>query len=155
MFKKSSLLVAISFAIAASSFAVHSSASASGTQQHSATAVSGYDLVSFFGSNSSPQIGSAQFSVVHQGKQYRFVSQANADAFEANPSAFLPQFAGHCAWAAAEGYIAPGDPKFATVVNGKLYLNYNADVQATWSKDIPGFIAKAERNWPGIAPASN
>jgi hypothetical protein len=35
-------------------------------------------------------------------------------------------------------------------VNGKLYLNYDASVQATWEKDIPGFIAKADRNWPAV-----
>ena len=36
------------------------------------------------------------------------------------------------------------------VVDGKLYLNYDATVQKRWEKDIPGFIKKAEANWPKV-----
>ncbi len=36
------------------------------------------------------------------------------------------------------------------IVDGKLYLNFNSDIQATWEKDIPGSIAKAEKNWPAL-----
>ena len=43
------------------------------------------------------------------------------------------------------------DPNAFTVVDGKLYLNYNADVQKRWTKDVPGFISKADKNWPEIA----
>lgn len=125
-------------------------ASASGTQS-AAVAVRGYDLVSFFAKGSAPAVGNPRFAVVHGGKRYHFVSQANADAFKANPLAFLPRYGGHCAWAASEGYIAPGDPRYATVVKGKLYFNYNADVLATWAKDIPGHITKADRNWPKLS----
>ncbi|MBA4747579.1 MAG: YHS domain-containing protein [Sphingopyxis sp.] len=125
-------------------------ASASGTQS-AAVAVRGYDLVSFFEKGFAPVVGNARFAVVHGGKRYHFASQANADAFKANPAAYLPLYGGHCAWAASEGYIAPGDPRYATVVNGKLYFNYNADVLATWKKDVPGHIAKADRNWPKLA----
>jgi len=35
-------------------------------------------------------------------------------------------------------------------VDGKLYLNFNRAVQEKWFKDIPGFIKKADKNWPGI-----
>ncbi len=36
------------------------------------------------------------------------------------------------------------------IVDGKLYLNYNADIQKKWLKDIPGFIRKADKNWPDV-----
>ena len=36
------------------------------------------------------------------------------------------------------------------IVGGKLYLNYDQSVQAKWEKDIPGFISKGDRNWPGV-----
>ncbi len=116
-----------------------------------AAALGGTDLVSYFAAGKQPVAGKAQFAVTHDGKIYHFASQANADAFKKTPLAFLPQYAGKCAWAAAQGYIAPGDPKYASVVGGKLYFNYNASVKADWSKDIPGFIIKADKNWPGIA----
>lgn len=147
---KPSMILAAAAAAFAIAGPVVSTASASGTQSEAA-AVGGYDLVSFFGTGAVPAVGEARYSVVHAGERYHFVSQANADAFKSNPSAFLPRYGGHCAWAAAEGYIAPGDPKYATVVNGKLYFNYNADVLATWSKDMAGYIAKADRNWPKLA----
>jgi hypothetical protein len=72
------------------------------------------------------------------------------NAFKANPSAFAPQYGGYCAWAVSQNYTASGDPNFWKIVNGKLYLNYDKSVQATWEKDIPGYIAKADRNWPGV-----
>ena len=31
-----------------------------------------------------------------------------------------------------------------------LYLNYNKSIQEKWAKDIPGLVAKADKNWPGI-----
>ena len=34
------------------------------------------------------------------------------------------------------------EPAAFRVVNGKLYLNYNADVRKEWSKDIPGMLSK-------------
>ena len=36
------------------------------------------------------------------------------------------------------------------IVDDKLYLNYDARVQAQWAEDIPGNIAKADENWPGV-----
>jgi hypothetical protein len=35
-------------------------------------------------------------------------------------------------------------------VDGKLYLNLDADIQNKWLKDIPGYIKKADANWPKI-----
>ena len=50
----------------------------------------------------------------------------------------------------SQGYTAKGDPQQWTVVDGKLYLNYNASVRRTWRRDIPGNIAKANANWPRV-----
>ena len=36
------------------------------------------------------------------------------------------------------------------IVDGKLYLNYNREIQEKWMQDIPAFIEKANRNWPGV-----
>jgi hypothetical protein len=36
------------------------------------------------------------------------------------------------------------------IVDGKLYLNYNRKIQKKWLKDIPGFIEKADKNWPEV-----
>ena len=37
------------------------------------------------------------------------------------------------------------------VVNDKLYLNYNLDVQKQWRADIPGMVTRADKNWPEVS----
>ena len=114
----------------------------------SGNAVGGYDAVSFF--EGQPVKGSSEFQTKYNGANWRFSSQENLDRFKANPAAYAPQYGGYCAWAVSQGYTAKGDPKYARIVAGKLYLNFNADVQARWEKDIPGFISKADANWPSV-----
>lgn len=110
-------------------------------------AVSGYDTVSYFQGSGKPVKGSARYKVEYDGAEWHFSSQANADKFKADPAAYAPQYGGHCAWAMARGSLAPGDATLYRIVDGKLYLNFNRDVQAMWVKDIAGFIAKANIAW--------
>ena len=112
-------------------------------------AVSGYDPVAYF-TEGKPVEGTRDFEVEWNGATWRFASQANLDTFKANPDAYAPQFGGYCAWAVSQGYTASTVPEAWRIVNGKLYLNYSKNVQATWEQDIPGNIAKANRNWPKV-----
>lgn len=111
-------------------------------------AVSGYDAVSYFTGDGAPVRGSSAHEVQFGGATYRFASADNAATFAANPAAYAPQYGGHCSWAAARGYLAPGDPTQYAVVDGRLFLNFNAEVKAMWDADRAGFIAAADRNWP-------
>jgi YHS domain-containing protein len=113
-------------------------------------AVGGYDTVSYFRGQGAPAKGSAQFKVSWKGAEWRFANAANAAAFKANPAAFAPQYGGHCSWAIAQGYLAPGDPTAYDIVGGKLYLNYDQGIRAKWRKDMSGFIAKSGPNWAKI-----
>lgn len=112
-------------------------------------AVGGHDPVAYF-SEGRPVKGERQFTLKHLGAEWRFASAANRDAFAAAPEKYAPQYGGYCAWAVSQGYTASGDPQFWKIVGGKLYLNYDADVQKKWEADIPGFIAKADRQWPAV-----
>jgi YHS domain-containing protein len=111
-------------------------------------AADGYDVTSFF--TGTPVRGTAEFTAVHNGATYRFANAANKARFVANPTAYEPQYGGYCAWALAQGRTAPGRPQFWRVVNNKLYFNYDAGIQQRWSRDIPGFIASANANWPSV-----
>jgi YHS domain-containing protein len=113
-------------------------------------AASGYDVTSYFAGTGVPVKGNKTFTATANGATYYFASAANAARFKANPVAFTPQYGGHCAWAIASGNLAPGNPLNYKVVGGKLYLNYNKDVQTSWLKDISGFISKADGQWPKI-----
>ncbi|MBO9711685.1 YHS domain-containing (seleno)protein [Sphingomonas sp.] len=115
----------------------------------SKVAVGGYDPVAYF-RQGKPVKGNARFAFSWQGAEYRFASAANRDDFRADPGHYAPRYGGYCAWAVAHGYTAPGDPKAWTIVKDRLYLNYDADVRRQWSKDIPRYIADANRNWPGV-----
>jgi len=112
-------------------------------------AVGGYDPVAYFASGK-PVEGKKAFEYKYNNATWRFASAENLAAFKASPDKYAPQYGGYCAWAASQGKTAPGDPKLWKVVNGKLYLNYNTDVQKKWEADIPGLIAKGDANWPAI-----
>lgn len=113
------------------------------------TAVGGYDPVAYF-TEGRPVAGSRQFTYRWKGATWRFANTANRDAFAASPAKYAPQYGGYCAWAVSEGYTAKGDPNVWKIVSGRLYLNYSPGVQRQWSADIPGNIARADKNWPGV-----
>lgn len=112
-------------------------------------AVSGYDPVAYF-TEGRPVKGDARFTTTHEGAQWRFASAENRDRFIAAPQRYAPQYGGYCAWAASEGYTASADPLRWKVVDDKLYLNYDTEVQKKWELDVAGNIRKADRNWPGL-----
>lgn len=112
-------------------------------------AVGGYDPVGYF-TEGRPVRGAAAHRIMHEGFEFRFASAQNLAAFRANPARYLPQYGGYCAWAVAQGYTAAGNPRNWRIVDGKLYLNYNDDIQNRWERDIPGFIRNAESNWPAV-----
>ena len=119
------------------------------TEFRSKLALDGYDPVAYF-KTATPTKGKAEHAVTWNGATWHFASAENKSAFEAKPQAFAPQFGGYCAWAVSQGYTAKGDPSAWRIVDGKLYLNYNASVQKTWEKDAPGHIAKGNQNWPVV-----
>jgi hypothetical protein len=112
-------------------------------------AAHGHDVVAYFIAGA-PTPGSDKFAVAHDGATYRFASQANLDAFKANPSRYEPVFGGFCAYGVALGKKFDGDPRYWKIVDGRLYLNLNADIQNEWSKDVPGNVSKANGNWTKI-----
>lgn len=112
-------------------------------------AIDGADTVAYF-TASEAVIGSAEFAHEWQGATWHFASAENRDLFAANPEQYAPQYLGYCAWAVSQGSTAPIDPEAWKIVDGKLYLNYDKRVQNRWAKDIPGNIAKADANWPGV-----
>jgi YHS domain-containing protein len=115
----------------------------------SSTAVGGYDPVAYF-TEGKPVQGRNEIAFTWKGVTWRFVNEKNLEAFKAKPEAYAPQYGGYCAWAVSQGYTAKGDPTAWSIVGGKLYLNYNADVKKTWEKDAPGNIVKANGNWPKV-----
>ena len=113
-------------------------------------AIKGFDAVAFH-KTGKPVEGSSKYELKWKDAKWRFVSAEHRDVFEAAPDQYATQYGGYCAWAVSQGTTAGVDPKNAwRIVEGKLYLNYNTDIQKKWLKDIPGNIKKADANWPDV-----
>ncbi len=115
----------------------------------SGLAVKGYDPVAYF-TDSKPVKGSPNFQHEWNGAKWQFASQAHLDAFKKEPEKYAPKYGGYCAWAVSNNYTADIDPEAWKIVDGKLYLNYNKDVQKKWEADLYNRIQSAEKNWPSL-----
>lgn len=94
--------------------------------------------------------GSARHTVVVNEVAYYFASAESASRFESEPNRYLPQYGGFCAYAVALGKKFDGDPRYADIVDGKLYLFVNEEIFAEYKKDSRNILRKAERTWPSI-----
>ena len=112
-------------------------------------AIRGYDPVAYF-TEGKPVAGKPDFTHKWKGATWYFASAANRDRFRQDPERWAPQYGGYCAYGVAQGYAVKIEVDQWSVVDGKLYLNYDRSVQRTWKRDIPGYIRKADGNWPGV-----
>ncbi len=110
----------------------------------------GYDVVSYFTAGK-PAAGSDRYTAEYGGVKWQFASAENRDTFKADPAKYAPQYGGFCSWGVSVGKLFDVDPVNGwKIVDGKLYLNFNGDINATFSKDADGFIRKANNNWPSL-----
>lgn len=112
-------------------------------------AVGGYDTVAYF-TDGMPVKGKSQFRTKWMGADWYFASKEHLEMFKANPTAYAPQYGGYCAYGVSQMAAVKGDPLLWKIVDGKLYLNINKAVVKIWNKDIPGYISKADQNWPKV-----
>jgi YHS domain-containing protein len=107
------------------------------------TAINGYDTVAYFTVGKAVK-GQDSLATDWLGAKWKFSSQAHLDLFKANPEKYAPQYGGYCAYGVSQGYLVKVDPDQFSVIDGKLFLNYDADVQAKWKKDTAGYITVAD-----------
>ena len=107
------------------------------------TAINGYDPVAYF-TVGKPVKGQDGFATDWMGAKWKFSSQANLDLFKSNPEKYAPQYGGYCAYGITQGSLVKVEPEQFTLRDGKLYLNYDADIQAKWLKDPAGYIKDAD-----------
>ncbi len=112
-------------------------------------AIAGYDPVAYF-TVGRPTPGSLAFEHLWNGATWRFAGAANRDRFEADPQAYAPAYGGYCAWAVSQNYLAPGDPRHWRIVDGRLFLNFNARAKLLWEADPASAIAPGDANWPHV-----
>lgn len=112
-------------------------------------AIDGYDPVAFF-ITAKPVKGVDSLAYTWKGSVWLFASRQDLRSFSANPEKYAPQYGGYCAYGAAQGHKASSEIDTWTVVNGKLYFNYNGHVKGLWIKDQQEMIRTADKQWPAI-----
>lgn len=112
-------------------------------------AIVGTDPVAYF-TDGKAVPGSDAFTTTWQGATWKFASAAHRDLFVADPAKYAPQYGGYCAYGVAQGGLVKIDPTQFTIRDGKLYLNYDNEVQKRWLKDPAGFIREADAKFPAL-----
>jgi hypothetical protein len=112
-------------------------------------AIKRYDVVAFF-KDAGPVAGSDSLSYQYKDAKWLFANRANLDAFKANPDMYVPQYGGYCAYGTSQGHKASTETNTWTIVDEKLYFNYNMKVKENWSKKREVLIKKADTEWPLI-----
>ena len=111
----------------------------------------GYDVVSYF-NNTKPLEGKKKFTTNYDGVKFKFSSQENLNLFNENPTKYVPQYGGYCAYAVAEKkkkmYV---DAEVYEIRDGKLYLFYSSWIGSKlgdWKEgDVKKRQQKGDKNW--------
>ena len=113
-------------------------------------AIEGYDPVAYF-TVGSPTRGEPGFALQHAGATWWFASAEHRDLFESDPEKYAPAYGGWCAYGMAEGYAAETDPVNGwTIHEGRLYLNWDAEISSAWNAERAQYLEKSEANWPEV-----
>jgi len=119
------------------------------TPWHNNLAIRGYDPVAYFTENKAVE-GDEQYEFEWKEATWRFASAANRETFQSAPEEYAPQYGGYCAYAVADNNTASIEPEQFSIVDGKLYLNYNKKIQEKWLKKQSEYINQADLNWPQL-----
>ncbi len=137
---------------------VSTTAAVSGRQfVENGLAVSGYDAVAYQ-SASGPVQGAVEFTLEWNGAIWRFLSAANRDAFQGDPSRYAPAYDGHCAYAVSEGRKSGGVLELWQIASGRLFLLCSKTAVEKWTTEFSVRLAQADQNWrtleslPAAAP---
>ena len=113
----------------------------------------GYDVVEYF--NGKALKGKQKYKSIYNKAIYKFSTQENLNRFKSNPTKYIPQYGGWCAYAMGDkGEKVSINPKTFEIRNGKLYLFYNTFFNNTldsWLEEgAERLRMKADKNWEKI-----
>lgn len=94
--------------------------------------------------------GNAKFTETFENVAYYFSSEENKEIFAKSPNKYVPQNGGFCTFGVSVGKKFDGNPKFASVNDGKLYVFLNEDIYKLFLADQTKTIAKAKQQWKNI-----
>lgn len=147
------LAVIVLIVVSSISFAQNDAKRISQYNLENKVAILGYDPIGYFTQGKAIK-GKKEISASYQGVTYKFSSVENKETFLKNPSKYEPQYGGWCAYAmGSAGEKVEINPETFKIIDGKLYLFYNAYFNNTlksWNKDEANLKVKADNNWKKI-----
>jgi YHS domain-containing protein len=115
----------------------------------SGIAIRGTDTVAYF-TQGKPVKGTDEFTTEWQGATWKFSSQEHLDLFVAAPEKYAPQYGGYCAYGVFKDNLVKIEAENWTIIDDKLYLNFNSSIQKTWEKDTLGYILAADAKFDAL-----
>jgi YHS domain-containing protein len=106
----------------------------------------GYDPVAYFTLHQAVK-GKPAIHTRFGGAIYYFASVADKVAFSKNPSKYVPQYGGFCAYHLSKGEFKDSDPTAFLVYKGKLYICSDTDGAKKFRSNIDQNIRKADDYW--------
>ena len=113
-------------------------------------ALLGYSPVSYLDLGIA-QKGVKEHKASYDGLNYYFTTNEQKKTFEENPTKYLPQYGGYCAFGVSVGAKFRADPNKFVVKGGKYFLflyDLEVDAQQLWlAGNHEKLVAKADGNW--------
>jgi len=106
----------------------------------------GYDPVAYFTQHQAVK-GNPAIQDRFGGATYYFASVADKVAFSKNPSKYVPQYGGFCAYHMSNGKLKDSDPTAFLIYKGKLYVCSGVDTAKKFHSNIDENIRKADDYW--------
>jgi len=133
------------------SISVYSQDGMANNIDNSNIALEGYSPVSYLDLELA-QLGSKEYKSEYNKVVYYFTSAEQKATFDKNPSRYLPQYGGYCAFGCYAGAKFRVDPDKFIVKDNKYYLfleNVELDAKQLWMAEDnhAGLKAKADENW--------
>jgi YHS domain-containing protein len=148
-------LIIFSFILSIATFAQDNMAN---NIDNSNIALQGFSAVSYADLGLA-QRGVKEFKTEHEGVVYYFTSNEQKASFDSNPSKYLPQYGGFCAFGIYAGAKFRVDPTKFISKDGKYYLflnNVELDAKQLWlNENEKSLITTANTNWTKLSKTHN
>jgi YHS domain-containing protein len=106
----------------------------------------GNDAVAYF-TQGKPVKGEPAIKSTYDGDVYRFASEANKRAFDADPKRYAPAYAGFCASGAPYALKANIGADVFAIHDGRLYLFGSERSKANWLMDAAQNVKAGDAYW--------
>jgi YHS domain-containing protein len=114
----------------------------------------GHDVVAYF-TEGRHRKGDPKYASVHKGVTFLFATADHKARFDANPTAYIPQYGGYCANGIAYAIPWGGDADSWRIIDGKLYIFGGKGSKDAFELDVPGNLKLAEAYWKDEVDGSN